>query len=164
MYNILQLIHFKMNTQNTEIGEFFVLRTKADVNKFTESEYRADLIRHSTPKTWEEICEDEEEFLRICEEEEKKELEEELISERQELISERLELISERQELISERQELISERQELEREKLEFASEKLEFERERLEILRKEVDELSVRRKALFADGKYVLEEGEILE
>jgi uncharacterized protein (DUF3084 family) len=146
-----------MNTQNTEIGEFFVLRTKADVNKFTESEYRADLIRHSTPKTWEEICEDEEEFLRICEEEEKKELEEELISER-------LELISERQELISERQELISERQELEREKLEFASEKLEFERERLEILRKEVDELSVRRKALFADGKYVLEEGEILE
>ena len=95
-----------MNTQNTEIGEFFVLRTKADVNKFTESEYRADLIRHSTPKTWEEICEDEEEFLRICEEEEKKELEEELISERQELISERLELISERQELISERQEL----------------------------------------------------------
>ena len=157
MYNILQLIHFKMNTQNTEIGEFFVLRTKADVNKFTESEYRADLIRHSTPKTWEEICEDEEEFLRICEEEEKKELEEELISER-------LELISERQELISERQELISERQELEREKLEFASEKLQFERERLEILRKEVDELSVRRKALFADGKYVLEEGEILE
>ena len=143
MYNILQLIHFKMNTQNTEIREFFVLRTKADVNKFTESEYRADLIRHSTPKTWEEICEDEEEFLRICEEEEKKELEE---------------------ELISERQELISERQELEREKLEFASEKLEFERERLEILRKEVDELSVRRKALFADGKYVLEEGEILE
>ena len=132
-----------MNTQNTEIREFFVLRTKADVNKFTESEYRADLIRHSTPKTWEEICEDEEEFLRICEEEEKKELEE---------------------ELISERLELISERQELEREKLEFASEKLQFERERLEILRKEVDELSVRRKALFADGKYVLEEGEILE
>lgn len=146
-----------MNPQITEIGEFFVLRTKADVNKFTESEYRADLIRHSIPKTWEEICEDEEEFLRICEEEEKKELEEELISERQELEREKQELISEKQELVSERQELISD-------KLKFASEKLEFERERLEILRKEVDELSVRRKALFADGKYVLEEGEILE
>jgi len=127
-----------MNPQKTDINELVVLRTEADVNKFTGEEYRADLLKHFTPKTWEEICEDELEFLRICEEEEQEEQEEQE-NLKQELKSKRLE--------------------ELESKRLEELESKMQD-----DIIRKDLKELTDIRKALFADGKYELEEGEILE
>ena len=146
-----------MNPQNADIDEVVVLRTKADVNKFTGEEYRADLLRHFTPKTWEEICEEEEEFLRIVEEEEEREREEEE-EDQKEVIRRHEDLERKRHEDLERKRHDDLERKrhdDLERERHD------DLERERQE---RELKELTDIRKALFADGKYVLEEGEILE
>ena len=115
MYNILQLIHFKMNPQ------------------ITEEDYITDLLTNLPPKSWDDICEEEEEFIRICEEEEERE---------------RLEDLEEAEFL-----RIVEEEEERKRHE--------DLQRKREE---RELKELTVIRKALLADGKYVLEEGEILE
>ena len=106
--------------------------------QITEEEYITELLTNLPPKSWDDICEEEEEFLRICEEEEERE---------------RLEDLEEEEE----RERLEDLEEEEERKRLEV----LEEERKREE---RELKELTVIRKALLADGKYVLEEGEILE
>ena len=141
MYNILQLIHFKMNTQ------------------ITEEEYITDLLTNLPPKSWDL---EEEEFIRICEEEEERERLEDLEeAEFLRIVEEEEE--REREEEEEDQKELIRRHEDLERKRYE------DLERKRYEDLERkreerELKELTVIRKALLADGKYVLEEGEILE
>jgi hypothetical protein len=120
--------------------------------QITEEEYITELLTNLPPKSWDDICEEEEEFLRICEEEEERERLEDLEEEEE---RERLEDLEEEEE--RERLEVLEEDQK----EVARRHEDLEEERKREE---RELKELTVIRKALLADGKYVLEEGEILE
>ena len=122
--------------------------------QITEEDYITDLLTNLPPKSWDDICEEEEEFIRICEEEEERERLEDLEeAEFLRIVEEEEE--REREEEEEDQKELIRRHEDLERKRYE------DLERKREE---RELKELTDIRKALFADGKYVLEEGEILE
>ena len=119
--------------------------------QITEEEYITELLTNLPPKSWDDICEEEEEFIRICEEEEERERLEDLEE------AEFLRIVEEEEdrEREEEEEDLVRRHEDLERKRHE------DLQREREE---RELKELAVVRKALLADGKYVLEEGEILE